>query len=301
VGIHVCSFSLPAQACYWELSPSTRSPIFVGDSVTLNLNGCASVTEITPPETPVGQVPDFLFDGVKLEKQPDLGVSSIRLTVLKSGTIEIPELKLVPNGTADPFTLRVETILTEEDKKKQVTPEGFLSASIPWKAILPYLLLSLLITLALIYIIYRYIRYRNSKKLKLPPIPDTPPLPEDEEILQLLMKLDTPDARKNPKKLAYQCSDAWKRYLSRRFEFDAEEKTTREIYEFLEKKAPDAALEFQTLMMDLDQAKFTDLAPNPLEVAQWTSRIRDWVLKTRRKPVAHPEDPAPSEEPKNAL
>jgi hypothetical protein len=94
----------------------------------------------------------------------------------------------------------------------------------------------------------------------------------------------------------YRISEVLKRYLGRRFQFDALESTSAEVLQSLSRfDSLDARVveRVRTLFDALDRVKFTDHIPSQAEAERALEEAQELVRLTRRTPVP----PIPEEKP----
>jgi hypothetical protein len=119
-----------------------------------------------------------------------------------------------------------------------------------------------------------------------------PVLPEDEEALERLNKLEHEGwvQAGDFKRHYFGVSEALKRYVERRYGFDAAEQTTREMLRGLEGAgvAPASVAQIARLFELLDRVKFTDYRPEvgSAEPGEVLGSARTWVKQTRRPSVS---------------
>lgn len=232
--------------------------------------------EVEAPENPLPDEKELFF----------------RLSPLASGKLVLPSLLIQDAagkaiGRTNPFALNVKSPLSEEDAKSlaDVPPRPPVSLPFPlWAAIL-------LAVLAVAALVAAGIAIRNWIRSRKKPVVEGPriPKPEDEEALFAL------DALKKKgfvrlqqfKPHYFTASELLKRYIGRRYDFDASESTAREIIVRLEDQhLNDQVVDrFEKLFEHLDQVKFSDAIPTPAEADGICDEIRDLVNQTKRPRV----------------
>ena len=119
---------------------------------------------------------------------------------------------------------------------------------------------------------------------------DVAPLPPWEEALAALDAapwgewLETGQA----KRYSYALSQILKRYIERRFEFDAVEQTTTELLASMRTRRTPMRDEVARFFAWLDLAKYAKSVPSAAEAESAIARVREYVLKTR------PQEPEPT-------
>jgi hypothetical protein len=130
--------------------------------------------------------------------------------------------------------------------------------------------------------------YRRLRRLQeaLPP-----PLPPWEEALGALDRLPWREwlAAAEFKRFYYALSEILKRYLERRFEFDAAEQTTTELLASMRAYKLPMRDEISRFFARCDLVKYAKTVPTDEEAERAIEQLREFVVKTRPAPTA----PAP--------
>jgi len=136
--------------------------------------------------------------------------------------------------------------------------------------------------------------YRRLKRLH-EAVP--PPLPAWEEALGALDRLPWREwlAEGQFKRLYYALSEILKRYLERRFEFDAVEQTTTELLASMRAHKLPMRDEITRFFARCDLVKYAKTVPPADEVEQALEQLRDFVVRT--KPAPEPAVPAATRQP----
>ena len=136
--------------------------------------------------------------------------------------------------------------------------------------------------------------YRRLKRLH-EAVP--PPLPAWEEALGALDRLPWREwlAEGQFKRLYYALSEILKRYLERRFEFDAVEQTTTELLASMRAHKLPMRDEITRFFARCDLVKYAKTVPPADEVEQALEQLRDFVVRT--KPAPEPAAPAATRQP----
>ena len=124
-----------------------------------------------------------------------------------------------------------------------------------------------------------------------------PPLPPWEEALGALDRLPWRDwvAEGQFKRFYYALSEILKRYLERRFEFDAVEQTTTELLASMRAHKLPMRDEISRFFARCDLVKYAKTVPPADEAERALEQLRDFVVKT--KPAPAPVAPVASAEP----
>lgn len=208
---------------------------------------------------------------------------------VKSGQITLPKLVLKNSkgevvGQTQEWKADVISALNAQDKAAEMRPPA--AVAVPVGTLLGIVAL-LLAILAIAYFVIRKLlknKIRPEKEAKKEVI-----LPEHEEALKALDALM--EKRYYEKFLFKQhyfgISEILKHYVARRYNFNAEEKTSRELLRHMEIEIgiKDQILDdLETLFEKLDWVKFTDHVPDSLEALQLLNQTRDWVKRTQAQP-----------------
>ncbi len=125
---------------------------------------------------------------------------------------------------------------------------------------------------------------------------EAPPLPPWDEAMRALeaMPLGEWIEAGQWKRYYYALSEVLKRYIGRRFEFDAVEQTTTEILAALRARRAPLRDDVARFLMSSDLVKYSKVVP-PLEEARAAvDRVRDFVERTRPAEPAAAGDAAPA-------
>jgi len=199
-----------------------------------------------------------------------------------------------PVARTEPFSFQVTSTIKSDDPKPQEAV-GFrppVGLAFPIWILLLLMLGGALILAGVTWAINRWLQKR--KAFKLPPIPEGPPKTEDQAALDDLEELEKQGlVKRGQYKVHYfRVSEITKRYIGKRYAFDAPESTSREVIITLEEKkliGDDWIDRIETLFEKLDRAKFTDHVPDADEGAAVLAEVRKLVLSTRKPlPITPP-------------
>jgi hypothetical protein len=117
-----------------------------------------------------------------------------------------------------------------------------------------------------------------------------PPLPPWEEALGALDRLPWREwlAEGQFKRFYYALSEILKRYLERRFEFDAVEQTTTELLASMRAQKLPMRDEITRFFARCDLVKYAKTVPPTDEAEQAIEQLRDFVVRTKPAPPAAP-------------
>lgn len=282
--------------------PSLR----VGDSVSVKVElkqphseGPLQASLPTPASLPADALPHTLEDvGFKLlspQVEPD---GTVRLSVVKAGNLNLPPLTVKNKkgeevGQTQPLSVAVVSAITSTDPKPK-EPEGLVppvGLPFPLWVVVAFGILGVLVLLACLYGLFRlWKKYRPKKKAA--PVLD---VPEDVQALKELEELEKEALlQKNQFKAhSFKVSEILKKYLGRRFYFDALESTTAEMFHYFAESRPLSPLLIdlvRALFEKLDRVKFTDFVPPPEESKTLIEEARVIIKQTRRPTIlAHAE------------
>lgn len=114
-----------------------------------------------------------------------------------------------------------------------------------------------------------------------------PPVPPDEEALKALESLRSqPEAlQEEPALFVTRTSEVLRRYLGRRYDFEALEATTEELVQRLEEMAPKgvSTLELNQLLRSMDMVKFAAKSTGPEDVRAQIDSVHELVMKSREE------------------
>ncbi len=232
----------------------------------------------------------------------------------KPGALTLPSLALVgekdggqgPVARTNPRTVRVVSAIAADDPEPEKPANVRPPARLPYPWWVGALLggLAVILFAALAYWAWKFLKGRQVKAV---PLPELPPKPEDEEAIAALDALlaQSLPAQGKHKPHYFRASEILKRYLGRRYDFDAPEKTSGEIVLHLEdhKLVSEKLIDqVESLFERMDRVKFADHVPGADEGAKLVKEIRELVIVTKRMPiVASPISGTPSAEPKVSL
>ena len=219
---------------------------------------------------------------------------------IKPGQLTLPSLAIVDRKSGksvartNPFKVTVESAIRKDDPQPQ-TPAGLRPPAdlvFPWWVLVLLGALALAVVAGIIYGLYRWSR-KNRVPAETKELPK-PLLPEDEEALNALTDLEKGGAltRGDFKNHYFRVSEVLKRYIGRRYDFDAPESTTAELLMQLDqiwgRSNPDWRAQVRELFLRMDVVKFTDYLPTPDDASKIIPEARKFILSSRRRPV----DPA---------
>lgn len=272
----------------------------VGDTIYFKIaSGDLKPTRVAPQKVEGKPEFDSLQAGYKVVEVPN-AEGLVGITLLKPGTLEVSALELFEDEkrleTTNPLTIKVESAIDPSDQKPKEPEPPLPPISTPFPIVLALLVALAIVALALIgYLIYR--KWKAPKKeLILPEIPASSPLPEHEVALTELQSLESQhlEQKGDFKRLYFGISEIMKRYLGARFGFDAEESTSRELFEKLEgyHLSPSTVGSVRELFRLLDIVKFTDQTPSLNEPGELFAKAREIIQNTKRA-AAPPSSIAP--------
>lgn len=227
----------------------------------------------------------------------------VRWTPMRAGELTLPALPIVPVGEGMSEVAKTEsarfTVTSTIDPKdaeaqKPAPLIGAMQVAPPWGwiVLISVVLGAVLVALAM----WAWKRWRSRKpRIALPPQEN---LSEDEWAIRSFNQLQARALWEQGKLKAhyFSLSEILKEYIQRRFNFDATERTSSEIVEFLESLGMPtieaAAVDrLESQFEILDRVKFTDFIPSAEEPARVVEDAIHWVRLTRRPIVVSPSGP----------
>jgi hypothetical protein len=210
---------------------------------------------------------------------------------LRPGKVELPILEVRDAdgkvlGVTQALGIEVEAVASAEEMKKK--PADFLpplEMSFPWKWVLGWLLVIAVIGALIARMYWKVWRKRKG----VAPVAATEAfvrkLSSDEEAIERLARLEREAFWKGGrfKPHYFGVSEILKKYIERRFEFDAAESTTRELLRALSDRgvASSHLMALTELFERLDRVKFTDFVPSEDEAVSVLNDARSWVQAAR--------------------
>lgn len=261
------------------------SPVRVGDRISFTIEGAPEKFELRNPD-PQGNLLDL---GWAFDRTSD---GELFLIPVKPGgmlpSFQVWDVESQPGRAV--ATTRAEEIQVEGLAKTEAQPAPMVPPQrlpLPWTlvAILVFLIAWVLVGMLLggRWAWRKWCAYRSKQR-------QGPPKTEDEEALDSLAQLlqEGLIAKGKYKPHYYRASDILKKYLGRRYDFDALESTSHEVVARMEdgKLADDRVVDrVEKLFEKLDLVKFTDFIPSAEEAQQLVEEVRSLVKTTRRVPV----------------
>lgn len=250
------AFSGPHCSIEYE---GQKTEVRVGDALSYSLGGCPLGSEIAPSQALL-----------------DLGVAARPghvLVPVKEGKLELPELDVIDPKTkavvakTDPATIQVKSVIEGqgEEAMKPKDPVGYLGLGLPgWIQMLVAMVI-LVLMLAIGFVVVRWLK-NKAKKLVSAVLPKKP---YDVQALERLQKLLDAGHLKRAewKKFAFGVSETLKFYLGHRYDFEALESTTSELFQRLDDLrgtvGPNTSTtqKLRDVFEQLDLVKFTDYQP----------------------------------------
>lgn len=226
------------------------------------------------------------------EKKPDANVPSYAIVLMKGGKVHVPPVvisgkdgKPVAKTNAFDFTVASAIAADDPKPKEPQDPRPPLSLRFPWLILAIAGLVALVLAGALTYALARWLGGAKAKPAPAKPAP--PPRPEDEVALEELANLAKQELPRQGKFKPHYfgISEILKTYIGGRYRFDAEESTSRELCQVLQREkgvGDDVLREVEELFARLDFVKFTDHVPETGEGGELLERAKKLVLVTRR-------------------
>ncbi len=205
----------------------------------------------------------------------------LKLAGFRPGSFALPRFKfLVSQGDrvdtlgSDTLKVVISSVLPEKmgDIHQLKPAEAFPNH---WLWLIPACLLALL---GLGYLGYRlYLRYRRYRQELLAPLP---PWDEAHRSLEAIPVAEWLDSAQH-KRYYYTLSEITKKYLERRFEFNAVEQTTTEISASMKRWKTPLRDEFGAFLSRADMVKYAKIIPPRDEMESAIETVRDLVDRTR--------------------
>ena len=238
-------------------------------------------------------------------------VFGVQLTCFDVGEKKLPPIEVqysagegeVKTVTTDPRMIQVRSYLEKLNQEKKGEGQiGLRGVKPPLEMPFPFRRMLNIAGVALCALVLMAAAIRLLRKWILPPVkreaPAPPPLPPDVEALQALARLELEDAARREAVKPYysKLSEILRRYLGRRYTFDALEMTSSELFERARVLGWNSEL-LAALAQDTqesDGVKFARYVPaRPLRTRA-LERVRKVVMETRI--VQTPDTPAPAQE-----
>lgn len=274
--------SVPTELPSSELTIGARSggALKVGDTVAYSLSD--PTWQVDPSEG--GLKNGFLFRPGKL------------FTPLAPGNLSLPSLRILDSGgsvvaRSTPVQLTIASNLSEKEltDPKGPQPEAPIGPqSLPFpkwvQSLIGFSILALLVVG--VFFLIRYLRRQATAALK----KLLPKKPYDQATLDRFDALAKAGhlEKKEFKPYYFGISDGLKFYLGKRFDFDAQESTTSELFALLRERSGEPGLDetvigrFESLFAALDPVKFADRVPADAEAQGALREARELVLTTRK-------------------
>jgi hypothetical protein len=223
------------------------------------------------------------------EKGYVVNTYTIKLVPFNTGELKLPAFKFL-RRTGD----TVDTLSSEEIQLKvaSVMPENMkdindIKKAVEYPNFIPLILVGVLVAVALlVYIAYRYIRQLKKNRAMTKPLP-----PPWAEALAALDNIPREDwlTKGFFKRYYYAISEILKRYLERRFDFNAAEQTTTEIAAHLKMLKVPQREEFTGFFTRADMVKYAKYVPPHIEMNSAVDSAKELVSKTRPGEVSEGE------------
>ena len=283
---------LAIQAGAARLSTDLRVPdsLTVGDRFSLTVSVVAPANaQVTPPD-------EAAFGGIAVkewnsQRAQSAGADSVAFSYLlttyvpKPCTIPALPFLVVTDSLTDtlrtePVPLRVLSVLPSDtvDIRDIKPPFSAGKPSLWW-------LWALLVLAAAgtgVFVLVRWLQRRRAAR------PAPPPPPPYEEAMEALRVLEMDNLLRQGMVQAYvfRLSEILKRYLERRFSFNAQEFTTEEILAWLHAStlARPARASAEWFMRESEPVKFARFLPDDLTLEQMGREVRSFVEETRPLP-----------------
>jgi len=250
-------------------------------SIILNYPQTGKISEPLPDS-----LPPFAVTGLtsKVVQQKGRATSTyrIKLRAFAAGDFKLPVFKFVyREGIAPPETLTSKPIGI---KIASVLPEDMkdindVKKMIEFPDILPFILLIIFI-LFCAAAFFGLKLYRRLKRIRAEAAPAVPAWDEALQAIDRLAKMDLA-AKGFIKKYYYALSEILKRYIERRYEFNAVEQTTTEIMAAMRFRKIQERDEFGRFFLRADMVKYAKFVPPPGETSAAVLQVRDLVMKTK--------------------
>ena len=212
-----------------------------------------------------------------------------RAVPIKSGKLILPSLLMVDDqgnkiGRTNPFEIEVQSAISSQDPKP-TEPEAIeppVGLEFPlWVGILG-LMAFLALVGGLSIGIYRW----RKRKIGLKPKQTGPALPEDELALSAIALLESKTllSEGRYKEFYFELSEILKTYLGSRYQINALESTTCELMDLLKRHPLLSQESYEQIYVigdALDLVKFTDHVPEGSVTNDLTSKIKDWIRRTK--------------------
>ena len=276
------------------LPESAHKKLTVGDPfeliVTLSYPQSGKISEPIPESLPPFAVIG-LSNKVVLQKGIATSEYRIKLAAFATGNLKLPVFKFVyQEGSAPAETLKSEPVpvTIASILPKEMKDINDVKKMYEFPNYLPLVLLIIsLAALAVAYFGYRlYNKFRKSRFMSAPALP-----PWDEALLAL-EKLNALNltAQGLVKRYYYALSEILKRYIERRFAFNAVEQTTTEIMNHMKLNKIPRRDDFGKFFNRADMVKYAKFVPQHEELDNAAVQVQELVLATKLE--EKPAEPA---------
>lgn len=284
-----------------QASPDPSAQLSVGDAVVLKVRGegISASSKLALPEGASSSLDEQGWQLLSIQGAPPAdGGFQVEAIPLKAGSpLALPLLVVLgeagaPVARTQPLSFQVASAIKPGDPKpgESVAAKPPLGLAFPvWAAAFLGLAFAGILGF-LIWALSRWLKKRGT--FRMPAMPAGPPKTEDQAALEELDELERQGLVKLGQYKAhyFRVSEIAKRYLGKRYGFDAPESTASELIAALEamgegKKISSEWIDrTETLFGKLDRAKFTDHVPEPDEGATVLEEARKLVFSTRKPP-----------------
>lgn len=208
----------------------------------------------------------------------------ITMTVFDTGEMDLPQFQVhhTRGDTIDTITSAVVPITINSVLPDDMTDINDIKKAVEFPNFFPLIIAGIvLVAVVLTLIGYRVIKQIMRARKRAPP-----PLPAWIEALAAIDTIPVKEwlAQRWIKRYYYALSEILKRYLERRFAFNAVEQTTSEIISTMKTKQVPERNEFHNFFMRADMVKYAKTIPPDHELFAAIEKARDLVNRTTPQP-----------------
>ncbi len=290
----LCLFLVQAEIKTRLLSEYTGRKLTVGDPfeivVELTYPQSATISEPFPDSLPPFSVLGMTSKVVQ-QKGSVSSIYRIRLAAFQAGDLSIPVFRAIYQpASARPETLqsaavpiKIASVLPGDMKDINDVKKMY-----EFPNILPFIILVGAIGLA----VASFFGYRLYQRLKKARRQTCPALPAWDEALQSIDELLRQDlvGQGLIKRYYYALSEILKRYLERRFAFNAVEQTTTEIVAAMRQQKTPLRDDFSRFFSGADMVKYAKHIPRNEDISGAADQVKGLIVRT--KPEEKPVEPA---------
>jgi hypothetical protein len=217
------------------------------------------------------------------EKGMETSFYKIKLAAFKTGELEIPEFSflyvhdsITDTLASEKIPLNIESVMSEDMKDINDLKEAVNFPDYTWLIVAGIIIGCL----GAAYLAYKFVKRIQTVRTRARPLP--PPW------IEAIAAIDNIPVKEwlekgLIKKYYYALSEILKRYIERRFEFNAAEQTTTELVDHLKLAKVPLRDDFHRFFTRADMVKYAKLIPPYEEAQKVVTKVKDLINNTRPK------------------